>query len=76
MLSCKNITDIACDYLEKHLPPYKRLQVKLHLLMCHHCRRYLSQLRTTIGTLKLKPKIISDEKAKQIVDKVIDEKSQ
>lgn len=72
MLSCKEITEHASDYLDKHLPLHKQLNMKLHIFMCHHCRRYLAQLRTTIGVVKLKPKIISDEKAQKIVDKIID----
>lgn len=72
MLSCKELTEQASDYLDKQLPLSKKLQLKMHLLLCHHCRRYLKQLRTTIHVVKMRPKIISDEKAKQIVDNLFD----
>ena len=72
MLSCKELTEQAGDYLDKQLPLSKKLQLKMHLLLCHHCRRYLKQLRTTIHMVKMTPKIISNEKAKQIVDNLFD----
>ncbi len=73
MLNCKDVTKHACDYLEQHLPLHKRLQMKLHLIMCHHCRRYLRQMATTIGILKYQKKPISEEQAKQIVKKIMDD---
>jgi anti-sigma factor ChrR (cupin superfamily) len=55
MLSCKEITEKANSYLDKELPFYTRMQVKLHLMMCVHCQRYIHQLRATINALgKLK----------------------
>jgi len=55
MLSCKDITEKANSYLDKELPFYTRMQVKLHLMMCVHCQRYVHQLRATINVLgKLK----------------------
>ncbi|MCI0507854.1 MAG: zf-HC2 domain-containing protein [Gammaproteobacteria bacterium] len=55
MLNCKDITKKANGYLDKELPYFTRLQVKLHLLVCVHCQRYINQLRATIRALgKLK----------------------
>lgn len=51
MLSCRDITQKANDYLEKDLPFAARMNVKMHLLICIHCRRYIKQLQTTIHTL-------------------------
>jgi predicted anti-sigma-YlaC factor YlaD len=56
MLNCKELTEIATDYLEQDLPWGERLRVQLHLWMCRHCRRYLNQMRTVIGLLRLLPK--------------------
>ena len=70
MLNCKDVTEHACDYLEQHLPLHKRLQMKLHLLMCYHCRRYIKQMITTIGIIKTGTTDISDEKAKKIAEKI------
>ncbi len=56
MLSCKELTEIATDYLEQDLPWRKRLSVRVHLWMCRHCRRYLDQMRTVIELLRRLPK--------------------
>jgi hypothetical protein len=45
MLSCRDLTERAGDYLEGAMPPRARLGVWLHLLICRVCRLYLRQLR-------------------------------
>ncbi len=45
MLSCKEVTrKIASDELAE-AGWWERLAVRLHLLWCRHCRRYVAQLR-------------------------------
>jgi predicted anti-sigma-YlaC factor YlaD len=56
MLSCKELTEIATDYLEQDLRWRQRLSVRVHLWMCSHCRRYLNQMRKVIGLLRRLPK--------------------
>ncbi len=49
MLTCKEVTAaVASDDLLRR-PWRERLGVRLHLLMCRHCRRYAAQL-AAIGT--------------------------
>ncbi len=43
MLSCRQIVDQASDYLEHDVSFSQRLQFRIHLLMCHHCRRFIRQ---------------------------------
>ena len=44
MLSCKEVSTIlATDALEQS-SRFQRISVRLHLLMCRHCRRYKTQL--------------------------------
>ncbi len=46
MLKCKEITElIGSEGLEEQ-PIRRRLSVRLHLLMCRHCRSYAGQLRS------------------------------
>ena len=62
MLSCKEITEKANEYLEKDLPFFVRLKVKMHLKMCIHCQRYVEQLQTTIQLLnKMKQSTATDD---------------
>ena len=52
MLTCKDITNLASDYIDKNLPPLAKMKVKMHLFMCHRCRNFVNQLNTTVNTLK------------------------
>ncbi len=48
MLSCKDITDLLTEYLEGQLSFADRMQIKMHLAMCGHCRTYVDQLELTV----------------------------
>jgi anti-sigma factor RsiW len=52
MLSCKEVSHLASDYLNRDLPLRRRLAVRLHLLMCDGCTRYVAQMRAAIALLK------------------------
>ena len=70
MLNCKNITEEANSYLDKELPFFTRIKVKMHLAMCVNCRRYIDQLNTTIqalGNLKRADETVSDQVVEDIV---------
>lgn len=51
MLSCKNVVDDADRLLAGELTLRQRLAVRLHLLICVHCRRYLHQLKLLLRAL-------------------------
>ena len=70
MLSCKEITDKANEYLEKDLPFFVRLKFKMHLKMCINCQRYVDQLQTTIQLLgKMKQPVNTEDST---VDNIVD----
>ncbi len=52
MLSCQKMSELSSQYLDKNLPFRQRMQIKMHLLMCKHCRRFMDQLATTIKVLQ------------------------
>jgi predicted anti-sigma-YlaC factor YlaD len=47
MLKCRDVSHIASDYLDHQLTWRQQLSVRMHLLMCVHCRRFVNQLRLT-----------------------------
>ncbi len=51
MLVCRDVTELVSDYLERALPVRQRLAVRLHLLRCEACRRYIDQMRKTVRLL-------------------------
>ena len=45
MPSCRDVARaIAVDELEQ-TSAWRRLRLRLHLLLCHHCRRYFAQIQ-------------------------------
>jgi anti-sigma factor ChrR (cupin superfamily) len=52
MLTCREVTSKATEYTEGALPWTTRLQIRLHLMMCWMCRRYLEQLELTTRALR------------------------
>ncbi len=65
MLVCRDVTELVSDYLERALPVRRRLAVRLHLLRCEACSRYIDQMRKTLrllahGQLGLPPLELED----------------
>lgn len=48
MLKCKDVAYQASDYLDKSLPFWQRVNIRIHLFMCGHCRRFIKQLKSTV----------------------------
>jgi predicted anti-sigma-YlaC factor YlaD len=55
MLNCREAADRASDFVDAALPIRTRLQVQLHLLMCHLCREYVRQMALVARTLRRLP---------------------
>ncbi len=51
MLSCKQVVDDADHLLAGEVTLRRRLSIRLHVLMCVHCRRYLRQLQLLLAAL-------------------------
>lgn len=54
MLSCKDVTRLLSEAMDRSLPLGKRIGVRLHLLVCAFCARYerqLLQIRETVRRL-------------------------
>ena len=44
MLSCKDVTRLISESMDRSLPLRKRIGVRVHLLICKFCARYERQL--------------------------------
>ena len=51
MLSCKEMTALITDYLERRLSFVDRARFQMHIGMCRHCRRYLRQMKLSVAAL-------------------------
>ncbi|MEH6562620.1 MAG: zf-HC2 domain-containing protein [Marinobacter sp.] len=52
MLMCKGLAEIASDYIDDELNSRQNLSVKMHLMMCKHCRTFIGNLRASTDLLK------------------------
>jgi len=71
MLSCREVTEKASEYIDQNMPLGQRINFQMHLFMCKHCRQYLKQMRGVISIVKLHQPKISNEQAQQIVDRLL-----
>ncbi len=44
MLSCKEVSELVSQSLDRQLSLRERLGVRVHLMMCRMCRRYRRQI--------------------------------
>ncbi len=73
MLTCKETSEVLSEARDNSLPWTKRIMLKMHLMMCHHCNNYKSQLSALYLTYqKLRTKMESDPEI-QLPDKIKDE---
>jgi predicted anti-sigma-YlaC factor YlaD len=71
MLTCREVSLSASDYLERNMPLRRRVSVRLHLVMCKHCRALVDQLAVCVRSLRSlqnkEPEPISDETRDQLL---------
>ena len=78
MLKCREIEQLASDYLDQDLSFRQRMAFKMHLFMCHNCRNYLRQLKTPISSIRLMPvnqSIVVDDKVKDLAKQLREQTS-
>lgn len=56
MLTCREVTELVTDYLERKLSFRDTMRFHMHVGMCRHCRAYLRQMKQTIALLGALPK--------------------
>ena len=52
MATCREMTELVTDFLERKLGTADVLRFRLHLLGCRGCRAFLEQMRQTIQILR------------------------
>lgn len=50
-IACQDFVEVVTDYLEQRLQAELHATCEAHLESCDSCRRYLEQMRRTIGLL-------------------------
>jgi predicted anti-sigma-YlaC factor YlaD len=54
MLSCKEVTRLVSESLDRELPLLDRMGVRFHLLMCRLCSRYQEQMILLRDVIRLR----------------------
>ncbi len=55
MLTCREMSELGSDIVDRQLNLRTRLAVLAHLSLCANCRRYIRQLRITSQVLQQMP---------------------
>lgn len=71
MLNCKEVVTILSSKEPENWR--ERIQLKFHLLMCHHCAKYAKQIEALKSGVKniMQKSNVDDSKIKRIEDQVL-----
>ncbi|MCG8391571.1 MAG: zf-HC2 domain-containing protein [Pseudomonadales bacterium] len=73
MLKCRDVVDKADALVDgSPLTRRERFALRLHLLICHHCRRYVRQLRALLGFLPRQPDPLDEARTDAILKRLED----
>lgn len=70
MKTCRQVYEEATDLLEGQLPPLTSLKVRMHLLLCVYCRRYVLHLRLLSRGLAVRGR--ASTPSAQFIERVVD----
>ncbi len=72
-LSCKNIVEQSTEYLEENANWASRLKIRFHLLMCHHCRRFIRHKKIANEYVLKQQQLqqFSDQQLEQKIDSIM-----
>lgn len=68
MLKCREVIDNADQLIADQLSWRGHLAIKVHLLLCHHCHRYMRQLKVLIRAIPLMHSKAADQEISTIMD--------
>ncbi|WP_339642427.1 zf-HC2 domain-containing protein [uncultured Porticoccus sp.] len=70
MLKCRDVVNTADQLLDGDMNHRQLLAIKMHLLMCSHCRRYVRQLRALLRAIPFMYKKASDTEVSKVMEHV------
>lgn len=54
MFNCKEVTRMVSESLDRSVPLFQRMGIRIHLMMCKFCTRYRKQLLILREAIRLK----------------------
>ncbi|SFM56663.1 anti-sigma factor family protein [Marinobacter pelagius] len=73
MLMCRDLAEIASDYIDGELSARQNLSVKMHLMMCQDCRTFIGNLRASTRLMQAHSSGHPDEELLRRIDERISE---
>ncbi len=70
MLKCREIVSNADQLLDQEMSRRQRLGMKMHLLMCRHCRRYVRQFSVLLRAVPFMHSEASDAEVSQVMEHI------
>ncbi|MDR3523055.1 MAG: zf-HC2 domain-containing protein [Acetobacteraceae bacterium] len=71
-LTCRDVSEMTTDYLDRALPLSRRLGMRFHLAICSYCRRHIEQVHATVTLLrKLPPVRLSQKQEDALIDQIL-----
>lgn len=67
MLKCRDVLALGSQYVDGAVSPSQRLALRLHLLVCGHCRRFVRHLRLTRATVAVLPLPVTELQVQRIL---------
>lgn len=70
MLKCRQVPEQAEKLLAGDLGWHERLLLRMHLLICGHCRRYMRQLKLLLRSVPFLHGPASDDEVDKVITRV------
>jgi predicted anti-sigma-YlaC factor YlaD len=70
VLKCRDVVNTADQLLDGDMNRRQLLAIKMHLLMCSHCRRYVRQLRALLRAIPFMHKKTSDTEVSKVMEHI------
>lgn len=68
MLSCKDVTSLASDYLDKNMGGTLPWKMRLHLVACRCCRQFVKHL---VITKEVVPQLVDNKLSAADADAIL-----
>jgi len=72
MLNCREVSEQASGLIDGELSWMQHLQIRIHLVMCKHCSRFVSQLRLLRAALGHRRRTAGDPLPEDEVQRVLE----
>ena len=61
LFNCKEISRLVSESMDRTLPIFQRIGIRIHLLMCRYCARYEKQLRFLRRAIRVYSSAVDNE---------------